>query len=153
MKRYVFIFLGILFAILSSKVLWSKDVKKYVGSEACKECHETEYNNFMKYAKKPKSYESIAKMRKGLTESEIEGCYKCHTTGYGRPSGFISPERTPNLRNASCEVCHGPGSVHVESGDPADIKGKLDIKDCEACHVAERVEAFEYKPLIYGGAH
>jgi hypothetical protein len=26
-------------------------------------------------------------------------------------------------------------------------------KDCEVCHISERVKAFKYKPLIHGGAH
>ena len=39
----------------------------YVGTEACKECHEAEYDNFKAYAKKATSYESIKKMQKGLT--------------------------------------------------------------------------------------
>jgi hypothetical protein len=29
----------------------------------------------------------------------------------------------------------------------------LSKKDCEACHISERVKAFRYKPLIHGGAH
>src|SRR4030042_5696348 len=70
----------------------------YVGSDACKDCHEKEYNSFMTYAKKSKSFESIERVRKGLTEEEIKGCYFCHTTGYGKPGGFVSPEKTPHLK-------------------------------------------------------
>lgn len=160
MKRYeakkislIAIFGFLLLVLFSQNPGWSGDGGGYAGSEACMECHETEYHNFKTYAKKYKSFESIAKLKKGLTQEEIEGCYQCHTTGYGKPGGFISPERTPHLKEAGCEVCHGPGAAHAESGDPEDIKGRLDVKDCEACHVSERVEAFEYKPLIYGGAH
>ena len=87
----------------------------YVGSEACKGCHINEYDNFSKYAKKSKSYESIERVKKGLTDEEIKGCYYCHTTGYGKPSGFVSVEKTPYLRNAGCEVCHGPGEFHIKT--------------------------------------
>ena len=92
-------------------------------------------------------------MKKELTEEEIKGCYHCHTTGYGRPGGFISPEKTPYLENAGCEVCHGPGEFHVKTKSPSDIKRHLTLKDCEVCHTSERVKAFRYKPLIHGGAH
>jgi hypothetical protein len=126
---------------------------KYIGSDACKPCHEKEYNSFMTYAKKSKSYESIERVKKGLTEEEIKGCYFCHTTGYGKPSGFISPEKTPYLKNAGCEVCHGPGSLHEKTKSPKDIKRRLTMKDCEVCHTSERVKAFRYKPMIHGGAH
>lgn len=127
--------------------------KTYVGSEACKECHELEYKNFKTHAKKSTSFSSIMTMKKGLTEGEFRECCKCHTTGYGKPSGFRSEAETPHLKNAGCEVCHGPGSVHAETEDPGDVKGKLKLGDCETCHSSERVDAFKFKPLIYGGAH
>jgi hypothetical protein len=107
----------------------------------------------MKYAKKSKSYESIERVKKGLTEEEIKGCYFCHTTGYGKPGGFISVEKTPHLKNAGCEVCHGPGGLHIRTNAPSDIKRRLTMEDCEVCHTSERVTAFRYKPLIHGGAH
>jgi hypothetical protein len=125
----------------------------YVGSLACKDCHPEEYENFITYAKKSVSFQSIEKRMKHLTAEEIRQCYPCHTTGYGQPSGFISPEETPHLKNAGCEVCHGPGAEHVKAGDPVTIKGNMTLKDCEACHISERVKAFKYKPLIHGGAH
>lgn len=125
----------------------------YVGSEACKGCHEKEYTHFVTYAKKSRSYTSIERVKKGLTAEELKGCYYCHSTGYGRPGGFVSVEKTPELRNAGCEVCHGPGEFHVKTRSRKDIKGRLTLKDCEVCHTPERVRAFRYKPLIYGGAH
>ena len=127
--------------------------KVYVGSRACADCHETEYESFEKYAKKSHSFESIAVMKKNLTHAEIKECFVCHTTGYGKPGGFVSETETPDLKNAGCEVCHGPGSLHCETEEPGDIKGYLTAKDCEACHNSERVAAFNYKPLVYGGAH
>ena len=125
----------------------------FVGSLACKECHPEEYDNFMSYAKKSESFRSIERQMKHLTPEEIRQCYPCHTTGYGRPGGFISIEETPHLKNAGCEVCHGPGEEHVRTGDPAAVIGSMSKKDCEVCHISERVKAFKYKPLIHGGAH
>ncbi|NOR25628.1 MAG: cytochrome C, partial [Desulforhopalus sp.] len=90
----------------------------YVGSLACKECHPEEYENFVTYAKKSVSFQSIERRMKHLTPEEIRQCYPCHTTGYGQPSGFINLEETPHLKNAGCEVCHGPGAEHVKTGDP-----------------------------------
>jgi len=131
----------------------SKIDNTFVGSLACKDCHPEEYANFITYAKKSTSFQSIEKQMKHLTPDEIRQCYPCHTTGYGEPGGFVSLEKTPYLKNAGCEVCHGPGAKHVRTGDPATIIGKLGKKDCERCHISERVKAFKYKPLIHGGAH
>jgi hypothetical protein len=125
----------------------------YVGTESCRGCHEVEYDNFKAFAKKATSYASIKKMQKGLTAEELKECYGCHTTGYGKPGGFVSIEKTPHLQDAGCEVCHGPGSKHVESEDPDDLMADLDADSCKACHNSTRVEAFNFKPMLYGGAH
>ena len=130
-----------------------KDESIYVGSLACKECHPEEYENFMTYAKKSISFLSIERRMKHLTSDEIKQCFPCHTTGYGQPGGFVSQEETPHLKNAGCEVCHGPGAEHVQTGDPVTIIGEMSKKDCEVCHISERVKAFKYKPLVHGGAH
>ena len=127
--------------------------KTYVGSEACQNCHDAQYDRFKSYAKKAQSYDHIMKLRKGLSEAEFEQCLECHTTGYGKPGGFRSEQETPHLKEAGCEVCHGPGSIHIVSQDPLDIKRNMSTRDCEACHNSERVEAFRYKPMIFGGAH
>lgn len=92
-------------------------------------------------------------MKKGLTEDEIKGCYACHTIGYGKPGGFTSAEKTPELKNAGCEACHGPGSLHVKTEDPAHIIRNVTIDICKECHIQERVQAFRYKPIIFAGSH
>lgn len=125
----------------------------YVGSKACRECHDEEYANYMKFSKKASSFESVRVMRSKLTESEYNECLECHATGYGKPGGFVSEYQTPDLKDAGCEVCHGPGSLHAESGDPDDIDGHLTIESCNTCHNGDRVEAFDFKPLLFGGAH
>lgn len=127
--------------------------RTFVGSAACRECHPEEYENYRIFAKKARSFESIERMRSRLTQTEFNGCLECHTTGYGRPGGFRSEHESPDLKNAGCEVCHGPGSRHVATAEAGDIKGELTLEDCESCHNQERVEAFGFKPMIYGGGH
>ncbi|HDS17152.1 MAG TPA: hypothetical protein ENN66_11215 [Proteobacteria bacterium] len=57
------------------------------------------------------------------------------------------------MSNLGCESCHGPGGAHIESEDSSDIIAKIDVTSCTHCHNSERVEAFNFKPLLYGGAH
>ncbi len=145
--------LAILAGLFSSVSLRAADAG-YVGTDACKDCHAEQYGNFKKFAKKAKSWKSIEIMASDLTPEEVRECYACHTTGYGRPGGFVSIEKTPHLSDAGCEVCHGPGGEHIASGgDPSSIRKKMSMKDCETCHNSERVAAFNFKPLLYGGAH
>ncbi|MCK5539676.1 MAG: cytochrome C [Deltaproteobacteria bacterium] len=127
--------------------------KLYVGSAVCAECHEKEYENFSTFTKKAHSFDSLLGLKKGLTEAEFKSCFECHTTGYGKPGGFSSIEETPELSNLGCESCHGPGSLHRESEDPEDIIRKVSIEHCTDCHNQERVAAFDFKPLVHGGAH
>jgi hypothetical protein len=139
--------------IVSSGHAESDPEKRFVGSQACQECHETEYENYSSYAKKATSYESVTVMAKGLTEAEQRECFACHTTGYGQPGGFVSAATTPHLKDAGCEVCHGPGSIHIDSEDPEDIAYDISIEVCKSCHNSDRVASFNYKPLLFGGAH
>lgn len=137
---------------ITQRLAAGDSTKTYVGSTACKNCHENEFNNFMAYSKKSHSFSAIAK-RKTLTEQEKKNCFECHTTGYGKPGGFKSLEETPELKDTGCEVCHGPGSLHAQTGDPRLIIEKITLKDCETCHDETRVSSFKFKPLIYGGVH
>lgn len=129
------------------------DKNTYVGSDACMDCHEAEYERFSTYAGKRDTFDDIKRMEDTLAPEEFMGCFECHTTGYGKPGGFISEARTPHLKNPGCESCHGPGSIHAETGDPADIIWQVTIKTCETCHDPERVEAFRFSPLLHSGAH
>lgn len=125
----------------------------YVGSKECADCHLEQYDRFINFANKAKSDHSVRLMAPKLTPEELRECYGCHTTGYGRPGGFRSFEETPDLGHVGCEGCHGPGSEHVLTGNPADIHGKLTIEVCGTCHDDERVRVINYKPLLHAGAH
>jgi hypothetical protein len=131
--------------------------KAYVGSSACKECHAEIYDSFIKNSRKAHSFKSVQRMAGQLTDEEVKECYTCHTTGYGKPGGFVSSEKTPDLANLGCETCHGPGSAHVEAGgDSASIigQGKISVREsCVRCHNEQRVEGFHYLPVIHAGAH
>jgi len=150
------IFLCVLLpALIGCGPAWAQDTgsKGYVGSSACMPCHKAQYEKFSAYSRKSGSFQSVMRMKKGLGSEEIKECYWCHTTGYGNPGGFVSIEQTPELKNAGCEVCHGPGKLHAETQDPAHIRRKVSIDVCQKCHTDDRINAFRYRPMLYGGAH
>lgn len=125
----------------------------YVGTDACADCHEEQCSNFKKYAKKAKSAHSIQIMAPKLTKQELQECFGCHTTGYGKPGGFVSFEKTPQLADAGCEVCHGPGSEHIESGGDKTLIHNPELAECKSCHNEDRIANFGFRPLLHGGAH
>ncbi|MDY0273822.1 MAG: cytochrome c family protein [Desulfomicrobium sp.] len=152
MQRVQFFVLAMLAILLAAT--WANADNVFVGIEVCQDCHEEQYERFTKYSKKAHSNRSVQVMAPDLTDAELKQCYTCHTTGYGQPGGFVSYDETPHLGIVGCETCHGPGHEHVESGGDADlIQRTMTMEDCETCHNAERVQAFNFKPLIYSGAH
>ena len=131
---------------------WGDD-SVYIGSAECGQCHENEYSKFREYSKKAHTQSSIEKMLPKLTHDELLSCFACHTTGYGKPGGFISYEKTPALGDVGCETCHGPGSIHAEYGDPDAITRQPTVESCLVCHNEARIDNFRFTPLRYSGAH
>ncbi len=79
----------------------------YAGAKECASCH---FKQFMTWRKTghSKSFELLPEQYQSDPE-----CLKCHTTGYGQPTGYKSASDT-GLKGTACEACHGPGSKHVE---------------------------------------
>lgn len=75
-----------------------------------------------------------------------EVCATCHAdvaAQYARSAHGWLPEDSPPETLAGCESCHGPGSVHAESGEAKDIRrfANLNARDasqpCLSCHQAD----------------
>lgn len=79
---------------------------KYIGSRNCKACHYKE-NRAWRNSPHAKAFKALPE--KNTQDAE---CLKCHTTGFGKPGGFVSVKKTPELMGIGCESCHGAGSEH-----------------------------------------
>lgn len=99
---------------------------QFVGSEACADCHDSEYEVW----KKTTHSHALDSLIHPGERSEIQRhfdpeCLSCHVTGWNPQqyfpykSGYLSVEKTPLMHHSGCENCHGPGSAHVaaESGE------------------------------------
>jgi len=111
------------------------DSATYIGSKKCKLCHFKEHKTWSK-TKHAKNFDILLE-----SEQKDPDCLKCHTTGYGKPGGFVSLEKTPHMKSTGCESCHGPGSAHAEVAKDAPESGEWDKKTnkvpqntCVACH-------------------
>ncbi len=83
-------------------------------------------------------------------------CLKCHSTGYGVPTGMIDPYKESHLRGVTCEACHGPAAEHViemtadkegydlsellPSENPTGIQFSREVSEsrCLECHTSDR---------------
>jgi hypothetical protein len=83
----------------------------YVPGKKCKTCHIKVH--------KAQAETPHAKSLENLTDAGAEtsaDCLPCHTTGYGKPGGFVDAGSTPGLAGTTCQACHGPGSAHIAKG-------------------------------------
>ncbi|MDP3296425.1 MAG: cytochrome c family protein [Thermodesulfovibrionia bacterium] len=117
-KAVTLLLSGMLIMVLTSIV--SANGPQYVGAKKCKACHLKQYKSWEK-TKNAKGFENLkpgvkpeekkkAKLDPNKDYTTDVECLKCHTTGYGKPGGFKSLAETPDMINAQCETCHGPGS-------------------------------------------
>ena len=100
----------------------------YVSSNACYECHTSQYLKWANTAHIRASDPII------LKPAEFErSCFDCHTSGPKKETILVAGDG-PLLQNVQCEACHGPASNHVTNP----VKGYGRIPDmmasCLRCH-------------------
>jgi hypothetical protein len=109
----------------------------YLGAEACAKCHQPQYDQW-KTTDHAKAFQTLVDKQ----QDAIDNCLKCHTTGFGWESGFDDITKTPNLANAQCETCHGPGKLHAASPHKPNLIRRVTDKVtdkwvCQQCHNVE----------------
>ncbi len=118
----------------------------YVGVDECSSCHKEER---AVWDKTPHS-QAYASLQKEFVEYNLE-CVGCHVTGYDKPGGS-TVTHVEKLENVGCEVCHGPGSLHVK--DPTKkglVSAKPDLKLCtKECHHPPHVDGFDPTVKVQG---
>lgn len=118
----------------------------YIGVKKCASCHFDQYLVW-KGDKHAKAFDVLPAKYKN-----DESCLKCHTTGFGKPTGYQKSSDT-HLAGVSCETCHGPGSKHEEVCKPFANATKLSADQekvardsiyhmlphnvCATCHLAK----------------
>ncbi|GEM_PF-803469 len=103
---------------------------RFVGSQACADCHTVACDI---WEKTPHAHATRTLVQLTPPRQFDPECISCHATGWDPQryvpfeSGYVSMEKTPQLRANGCENCHGPGSRHV-----AIELGDLEVSEAEA---------------------
>lgn len=117
------------------------DKLAYVGAAKCKMCH-----NLPKFGKffddwKEGPHAKAFDLLKDAEKKDAK-CLKCHTTGYGKPGGYVSVDdkESEKMAGVQCEMCHGPGEKHVKSKRGGEVIPHVwgpEEKTCVKCHNTE----------------
>ena len=118
----------------------AKGQPSYVGVDACTNCHE-EPRKVWDATRHATAYPTL---EKGFKEANLD-CVGCHVTGYDKPGGS-TVTHVQDLKNVQCEVCHGPGSLHVAKPESVSIPIARPGPDtCIECHHPPHVHVFDAK--------
>ena len=107
--------------------------------ESCKTCHAKIYS-FVSGTAHVKAYETLREKERQFEPD----CIGCHTTGYKKPGGFTNVLTAKDLLGVQCEVCHGPGSLHVKDNKANKMAHLTTATDCISCHNPENDDNFVY---------
>jgi hypothetical protein len=117
----------------------------FVGMEECGFCHQ-EAVTFWKTTVHAKAWETLVEDQK---QADYD-CVKCHVTGWEQPGG-ATLAFNETLRDIQCEVCHGPGSLHVAADGKEKTSSLIRATPedvCIRCHNTEHSDTFEYKAYL-----
>lgn len=81
----------------------------YIGAKQCSSCHFKQFMSWKKTKHAKEAWDSVPEKYRA-----DPACINCHSTGFGKETGFKDVTSTPNLVGTACEACHGPGSKHAE---------------------------------------
>ncbi|MBZ5648153.1 MAG: cytochrome c family protein [Acidobacteriia bacterium] len=142
---------------------------QYIGSGRCRPCHLQEAKSWQQ-TKMASGFDLLkagvaaeVKKSKKLDPNKDythdAECLVCHTTGYGKPGGFESIEKTPALAGVQCEACHGAGGNYakpnVMSFQNKEFKraevvaAGLVLPDAKACQGCHNSKSEFYKPFDF----
>jgi cytochrome c554/c'-like protein len=117
----------------------ARQMGRYVGASACKECHELEHAQWIGTAHAAAFKTLLDRHRHYQPE-----CISCHVVGYGTPHGYRVGDSEEPLGNVQCEVCHGPGADHVADPTPSNIQKSVPERICLECHTPDHSDSFVY---------
>lgn len=114
-----------------------KQNRVFATDQTCLTCHSKEHGLWSKTGH-GRAYAGLEKVNKSFDPE----CLACHTTGFGKPGGFISEIDTPELKNVQCEMCHGARLEHTrnpQGGFAREAKAA-----CAKCHVKKHSPKFNF---------
>lgn len=117
---------------------------RFSGNASCadgSDCHQEVYKKWQSFGHAHAMETLIEENRQYDPE-----CVTCHSVGMLYESGYRSMDRTPDLADVGCEMCHGPGVNHIED---TYSEYKNQFTGCEDCHNHETSPSFDSQRKEY----
>lgn len=125
--------------LFSSEALEQDSNNSYIGSEACQECHQKEFDQWSH-----SSHATAFNTLRMVGREYYSKCVSCHVTGFGYSSGYqIGNRDRAYLAEVGCETCHGPGKQHTYTPLATNIRSEVEVSTCMECHTPEHSPGFE----------
>ena len=125
--------------LFASEPFEQDERNSYIGSQACQECHQKEFNQWSH-----SSHATAFNTLRTVGREYYPECVTCHVTGSGYETGYqIGNSKRGHLVDVGCETCHGPGRQHVYTPLKGNIRGQVPEKVCTACHTPEHSPGFD----------
>jgi hypothetical protein len=120
----------------------------YVGVTACASCHKAAVD-FWKQTVHAQAWKTLVDVDKQYNFD----CIRCHVTGWETPGGVnLGTAEKRGLVDVQCEVCHGPGSIHVKEAGLEDkrtlVRRPPDDFCVSRCHTKEHSDTFALVPYL-----
>src|SRR5678816_4008251 len=119
-----------------SEVAQFKKSDDYVGSDACKDCHEDQFKNF--------SHTSHATLTKiSSWKEKVTGCESCHGPGKahieeGDPKKIISFKgKSSKEASETCLTCHSGREEHNNFRRGEHWRNDIGCTDCHSAHTRQ----------------
>lgn len=133
-----------------------KGEASYVGANACKACHTQAFdvwknavfqlegvdedgNKIIRSTGHSKAWQTLVDMGKDTDRT----CIGCHSIGFMEKGGYCKAFEVDFRKDVQCESCHGPGSLHAQSGDKKFIKRQVSENTCRGCHHVPHIESYD----------
>jgi hypothetical protein len=121
---------------------------RFTGVRACVKCHKPAVE-FWKHTVHAEAWRSLV----AVDKQYHYGCIGCHVTGWDKAGGSnLGTVEKRGLVDVQCEVCHGPGSKHVEEAgleEPKSLVRRPPDSFCaDTCHTHEHSDTFTLVPYL-----
>ena len=141
------------------------DAPVYVGAASCRGCHTKAYDFWSaqkvesegkdkegKMVKRTLSHASAWQTLVDEKKDKDRTCIGCHSVGFKIPGGYCRSSDVGDFKGVQCESCHGPGSLHVQSGGASEhISKVVQETTCRGCHQVPHIpttESFVYEDKL-----